>query len=88
MELVEVDGAKGILGFDGRVLEYFQAGDRGADWRVHVSHVIDTEIEQRKGMVLFKAYTAERRYHGALVPDERLAQLEHLRAGVDARRRA
>jgi len=88
MELVEIDGVDGILSFDGRVLEYFQAGNRDADWRVHVSHVIETDIEQRKGMVMFQAYTTKRHYHGALVPDERLAELEHLRADVDARRRA
>lgn len=87
MDIVEVEGTDGILSFDGRVLEFFQAGERVGDWRVHTVHVIETEIEQRKGMVLFKAYTTKRRYHSALVPDERLVELEHLRAGVDARRR-
>jgi hypothetical protein len=87
MDIVEVEGTDGILSFDGRVLEFFQAGDRVGAWRVHTVHVIETEIEQRKGMVHFKAYTTKRHYHGALVPDERLVELEHLRAGIDARRR-
>jgi len=87
VDIVEVEGPDGILSFDGRVLEYFQAGERTGDWRVHAVHVIETEIEQRKGMVLFKAYTTKRHFHGALVPDEHLVDLEHLRAGVDARRR-
>lgn len=87
VDIVEVEGTDGILSFDGRVLEFFLSGDRSGAWRIHAAHVIETEIEQRKGMVLFKAYTTKRHYHGAVVPDERLVELEHLRAGVDARRR-
>lgn len=88
MELFEIEGVEGIISFDGRVLEYFAAGDRSDDWRVHVAHVINTEVEPRKDIVLFKAFTTTRHYHGALVPDARVGALDELRARLEERRGA
>lgn len=50
--------------------------------------MINTEIEPRKDMVLFKAFTTKRHYHGALVPDARAGALDELRARLEERRGA
>lgn len=50
--------------------------------------MINTEIEPRKDMVLFKAFTTKRHYHGALVPDARAGALDELRARLEGRRGA
>ena len=85
MESIEVttEGG-GILSFDGRVFVFFDDRQRTSAWRIHAAHVLDWELEPRKGMSRVKVMVAKRNFQNVLVEDTHLPAFERLRVAVDA----